>query len=65
MNDDAYLDCSAVPVPASHSLTVLSPEADANCLPSGEKATAMTQPEWPSIVQTTYSLTMPDPVDAL
>src|SRR2546429_594592 len=40
--------CSAAPEPASHSLTVLSPDADASCLPSGEKATAKTQSEWPS-----------------
>jgi len=32
--------CRAVPVPASHSRTVLSSDADATVLPSGEKATA-------------------------
>jgi transposase len=30
--------CSAAPVAASHSLTILSPDAEASCLPSGEKA---------------------------
>ena len=35
---------------ASQSRTVLSPEADASCLPSGEKVTAQTEPEWPSSV---------------
>ena len=38
--------CSCVPVDTSHSLTVLSLNADAKCLPSGEKATAGT--EWSS-----------------
>jgi hypothetical protein len=33
--------------PASHSLTVLSPDADASSLPSGEKATASTHSRWP------------------
>ena len=35
---------------ASQSLTVLSSDADATGLPSGEKATALTQSEWPSSV---------------
>ncbi|KAF1965829.1 hypothetical protein BU23DRAFT_443005, partial [Bimuria novae-zelandiae CBS 107.79] len=39
-----------VPVAASHSRTVLSREADATSWPSGEKATALTSPEWPSSV---------------
>jgi hypothetical protein len=39
-----------VPVAASHSLTVLSLDADATSCPSGEKATAMTESEWPSSV---------------
>ncbi|KAF2818069.1 hypothetical protein CC86DRAFT_337613, partial [Ophiobolus disseminans] len=38
-----------VPVAASHSRTVLS-DADATSCPSGEKATALTQEEWPSSV---------------
>src|SRR5277367_2600266 len=45
------------PDPASHSLTVLSLYADASVLPSGEKATAMTELEWPSSVCSTA----PDP----
>jgi hypothetical protein len=32
----------------SHSLTVLSPDADAVVLPSSEKATALTESFWPS-----------------
>ena len=35
---------------ASQSLTVLSSDADATSLPSGEKATALTELEWPSSV---------------
>ena len=35
---------------ASQSRTVPSPDADATSLPSGEKATALTEPEWPSSV---------------
>ena len=42
--------CSAAPDPASHSLTVLSHDTDASTLPSGEKVTALTGPEWPSSV---------------
>ena len=38
------------PVVASQSRTVLSHEADARTLPSGEKATALTQSLWPSSV---------------
>src|SRR5204862_1454386 len=38
------------PVPVSHSRTVLSHDADATSWPSGEKATALTQSEWPSSV---------------
>jgi hypothetical protein len=38
---------STAPNRPSHSLTVLSPEADASSLPSGENATAETQSEWP------------------
>ena len=34
--------CRAAPVAASQSRTVLSPDADATVLPSGEKATALT-----------------------
>jgi hypothetical protein len=49
--------CSTAPDPASHSLTVLSLDADASSLPSGEKATAVTQSEWPSSVCSTA----PDP----
>ena len=40
----------AAPEPASHSLTVSLYEADASSLPSGEKATALIGPEWPSSV---------------
>jgi hypothetical protein len=46
--------CSTVPDLASHSLTVQSPDPDASVLPSGEKAMAWTQLEWPSSV---YSAT--------
>ncbi|SLM35808.1 hypothetical protein LPUS_05177 [Lasallia pustulata] len=42
--------CSVAPVAASQIRTVLSPEPDASCLPSGEKATAKIGPEWPSRV---------------
>jgi hypothetical protein len=35
------------PWPDVWSLTVLSSDADASSLPSGEKATALTQAEWP------------------
>jgi hypothetical protein len=35
---------------ASQSLTVSSPDADATTSPSGENATDLTQPEWPSSV---------------
>src|SRR5436190_22142901 len=42
--------CRTAPVAASHSLTVLSYETDASCLPSGEKATAHTEAEWSSSV---------------
>jgi hypothetical protein len=38
--------CGA-PVAVSQSRTVSSPEPDATSLPSGEKATDQTQPEWP------------------
>ena len=38
------------PVPASQSRTDLSYDADATSWPSGEKATALTQSEWPSSV---------------
>src|ERR1700735_1089344 len=41
---------TAVPVTESQSLTVLSLDADATSLPSGESATALTQSEWPSSV---------------
>ena len=34
--------CRAAPELASHSLTVMSLDADASSLPSGEKATALT-----------------------
>jgi hypothetical protein len=40
--------CSAAPVAASQSRTVLSPEPpepDTTCLPSGEKATELTESE--------------------
>ena len=40
--------CSAVPMAASHSRIVMSSDAEASCLPSGEKATAWTESEWPS-----------------
>lgn len=43
--------CSAVPVAAPHSRTVLSLEADASCLPSGENATAITPPVWPTSIR--------------
>jgi hypothetical protein len=39
-----------VPVAASYSCTVLSPDADATSCLSGEKATALTYEEWPSSV---------------
>ena len=42
--------CSAVPVAASQSRTVLSSEPETTCLPSGEKATDQTRSEWPSSV---------------
>src|SRR5256714_14053186 len=42
--------CSGAPVADSQSLTVLSFDADATSLPSGENATALTQSEWPSSV---------------
>ena len=45
------------PVAISHSRTVLSFDADATSLPSGEKLTALTQSEWPS------SVLRQDPVD--
>jgi hypothetical protein len=51
-------------VMASHSLTVSSHDADASCLPSGEKATAQTESEWPSsvcrvaLVAVSHSLTV-------
>ena len=50
--------CSAAPDPASHSLTVLSHDTDASTLPSGEKVTALTGPEWLSNVCSAA----PDPV---
>lgn len=40
----------AAPVAASQSLAVWSSDADATSLPSGENATAMTGPKWPSSV---------------
>jgi hypothetical protein len=39
--------CSAAPVLASQSRTVLSSEQETICLPSGEKAAELTQPVWP------------------
>lgn len=42
--------CSGAPVTASHSLAVLSLDADATSLRSGEVTTAMTGSEWPSSV---------------
>ena len=42
--------CSGAPEPASQSQTVLSFEADASSLPSGEKATALTPEPCPSSV---------------
>src|SRR5271156_6574135 len=42
--------CRSAPVLASQSLTVPSCEADATSCPSGEKATALTEPEWPASV---------------
>ena len=42
--------CRAAPVAESQSRTVLSSEADATSLPSGEKATALTSSKWPSSV---------------
>jgi len=41
---------SAVPVLASHTRTVLSPEADASSAPSVENATDQTKSVWPSSV---------------
>ena len=46
------------PVPVSQSRTVSSHDADATSWPSGEKATALTDPEWPS------SMLWQDPVPA-
>ena len=43
----ALLQPRAAPVVASQSLTVLSSDPDAISLPSGENATALTEPEWP------------------
>ena len=57
MTESTSSVCSTAPEPASHSLTVLSSDADASVLPSGEKATALTAYKWPSSV---YS-TAPDP----
>ena len=48
----------AAPVPASQSRTVRSVEADATSVPSGEKATALTEPVWP------WSVCMAAPVAA-
>jgi hypothetical protein len=51
-------------VTASYSLTVLSRDADASCLPFGEKVTALIRSEWPSSVcsnasvATSHSLTV-------
>ena len=45
--------CCSAPDPAAQSLTVPSTDVDANVLPSGEKATATTPPEWPSSVCST------------
>ena len=42
----------------THGLTVLSSDADASILPSGEKTTALTDPEWPL----SDCSTAPDPV---
>src|ERR1700761_8837506 len=42
-----FIICSAIPVVGSHRWTVLSNDADAISLPSGEKATDMTLPLWP------------------
>ena len=39
--------CKAAPLAASQSRTVWSLEADATSVPSGEKATALTEPVWP------------------
>ena len=38
------------PVPASQSRSIVSFDADATSWPSGEKATALTEYEWPSSV---------------
>jgi hypothetical protein len=42
--------CSAAPVAASQSRTVLSHDSDTTRRPSGEKATEQTPSEWPSSV---------------
>ena len=42
--------CGTTPEPASHRVTVLLPNADAGSLPSREKATPLTQLEWPASV---------------
>jgi hypothetical protein len=39
-----------LPVVVSHSLMVWSEDADAICLPSGEKATALIEPKWSASV---------------
>jgi hypothetical protein len=56
--------CRAILVAASYILTVLSPDADASCPPSGEKATALTVPVWPfsissaTLVATSHNMTI-------
>ncbi|KAK4031260.1 hypothetical protein C8A01DRAFT_21496 [Parachaetomium inaequale] len=39
--------CRSVSVASSQTRTVISPEPDTRSRPSGEKATALTQLEWP------------------
>ena len=47
-------DCSSTPERGSQSLTVLSCDADARCLPSAEKAMALTEFEWLSSVAAVF-----------
>ena len=39
--------CNSSPLVTSNSLTVLSSDADASCLPSEEKTASRMSPEWP------------------
>ena len=43
---------SVVPLSRSHTVSVLSEDADTACFPSGVTATSETEEEWPSSVPT-------------